>query len=198
MNTLFTDLRYAARMLRKNPGFTAVAVITLALGIGANTSIFSVINGVLLNPLPYAQPDQLVALYWKTPDFDRSSISYPNFLDWIRANHSFSALAAYRADDFNLTGVGEPERVPAEMVSASFFQLLGVKPVLGHLFTPQDDQLGAGPVVLLSAGLWKRRFGSSPEVPGRAITLNGAAYTVLGVIPSSFNYSGNNFHRSDV
>ena len=131
MNALFQDARYGIRMLAKNPGFTAVAVLTLALGIGANTAIFTVANGALLNPLPYWQPDRLAALFSRTPDFPKSTISYPNFLDWVRDNRSFSALAAYRNDDFNLTGVGEPERLPAEMVSASFFPLLGVKPVIG-------------------------------------------------------------------
>src|SRR6266851_2257909 len=121
IETLGQDLRYGVRMLGKNRGFTTVAVLTLALGIGANTAIFSVVNGVLLNPLPYRQPDQLVALYSATAEGDRSTSSYLNFRDWVSDNRSFSALAAYRPDGFNLTGVGEPERVPAEMVSASFF-----------------------------------------------------------------------------
>ena len=136
MGTLIQDLRYGLRMLAKNPGFTAVAIVTLALGIGANTAIFSVVNGVLLNPLPFAQPERLVALYSRTPHFYRASTSYPNFLDWVRGNQTFSALAAFREDDYNLTGMGEPERVPAEMVSASFFPVLGVKPVIGSGFTP--------------------------------------------------------------
>jgi hypothetical protein len=137
MGALLHDLRYGLWMLAKNPGFTAAAVLTLALGIGANTAMFSVVNGVLLNPLPYWQPDRLVALYSRTTDDPRSSISYPNFLDWVRDNRSFSALAAFRADDFNLTGMGEPERVPAEMISASFFPLLGVNPVIGRAFRPE-------------------------------------------------------------
>ncbi len=198
MPTLVADLRYGLRMLRKNPGLAAVAIITLALGIGANTAIFSVINGVLLNPLPYPEPGRLVALYSKTAQFDRSSISYPNFLDWVRDNRSFSALAAYRADDFNLTGMGEAERVAMEMVSASFFPLLGVKPVVGRTFTAHEDQVGAAPVVVISAGLWKRKFGSDPDVVGKSMTLNGVTYTIIGVIPPHFSYVGNNFHRSDV
>lgn len=121
LETFWQDLCYALRMLWKNPGFTAVAIITLALGIGANTALFSVVNGVLLNPLPYFQPDRLVAVYSRTYDDPKFSISYPNFLDWVRDNRSFSSLAAYRSDDFNLTGMGEPERLSAEMVSASFF-----------------------------------------------------------------------------
>ncbi len=198
MRTFIQDLRYGLRMLAKNPGFTAVAVITLALGIGANTAIFSVVNGVLLNPLPYWQPDRLVALYSRNGDFARSSISYPNFLDWVRDNRSFSALASYRQDDLSLTGMGEPERVPGEMVSASFFPVLGVKPVIGRVFQSEEDRLGGAPVALISGGLWKRKFGSSPEVLGKSLTLNATDYTIIGVIPASFYYGGYNFQRSDV
>ncbi len=198
MGALFQDLRYGIRMLAKSPGFTAVAIITLALGIGANTALFSVVNGVLLNPLPYGQPDRLVALYSRDANFAKSSISYPNFLDWVRDNRSFSALAAYRGDDFILMGMGEPERVPGEMISAHFFPLLGVKPVVGRTFLPEEDQAGAAPVVLISGGFWKRKFGSSPEALGKSLTLNGSAYTIVGVIPVDFHYTGNNFHRSDV
>jgi predicted permease len=182
----------------KSPGFTAVAVFTLALGMGANTALFSVVNGVLLNPLPYWQPDRLVALYSKDHDFTYSSISYPNFLDWVRNNHSFSSLAAFLGVDFNLTGAGEPERVPAAMVSANFLPFLGVKPTIGRLFLPQEDQLGARPVVLISGELWKRRFGSAPDALGKTLLLNGTAYTVVGVIPEDFGYGGGIFHRSDV
>ncbi len=198
MGVLFQDLRYGIRMLTKSPGFTAVAIITLALGIGANTAIFSVVNGVLLNPLRYAEPDHLIALYSRQADYDRSSISYPNFLDWVHENRSFSALAAYRPDDFNLSGMGEPERLPAEMVSASFFPLLRVRPVLGRTFLPEEDQTGARPVVLISGGLWKRKFGSSKDALGQSLTLNDVAYTIVGVIPADFHYTGINFHPSDV
>jgi putative ABC transport system permease protein len=200
INEVAQDLRYGLRQLRRNPGFTIVAVITLALGIGANTAIFSVVNGVLLNPLPYSEPSRLVVLYSQTDQFPRSSISYPDFLDWARDNRSFSALAAYRADDFDLTGAGEPERVPAEMVSASFFPLLGVKPVIGRLFTPGEDRVGAAPIVLISAGLWKRRFATSPDVVGKSITLGGADYTIIGVIPADFHYydTRNFLYRTDV
>ncbi len=198
MSTLLQDVKYGLRMLAKNPGFTAVAVLTLALGIGVNTAIFSVVNGVLLNPMPYPQPDRLVALYSRRVQFQRGSISYPNFLDWVRENRSFSALAAFRSDNFTLTGAGEPERVPAEMVSASFFPLLGVKPVIGRSFTAQEDQLGGAPVVMLSGGFWKGNFGASPDVLGKALTLNGTSYTIVGVIPSSFYYTGGNFDPGDV
>src|SRR6516162_7388356 len=193
MGTFVKDLRYGLRMMAKNPGFTAVAVLTLALGIGVSTTLFSVVNGVLLNPLPYPQPDRLVALYSRTADSPRWSIPYPNFLDWVRDNRSFSALAAYREEDYNLTGMGEPERVAGEMVSATFFPVLGVKPALGRTFLPEEDQVGARPVVLISDSLWKRKFGSAPDAVGKTLTLNGAGYTIVGVIPASFHYSGNNF-----
>jgi predicted permease len=195
METLWQDFRYGLRMLAKAPGFTAIAILTLALGIGANTAIFSVVNGVLLNPLPYEQPDRLVALYSRTKQFHRSSISYPNFLDWVRDNQSFSALAAFRGDNFDLTGMGQPVRVAVEMVSADFFPLLGVKPVLGRSFEAKEDQIGAPPVAMLSGGLWATKFGSSRDIIGKTIDLDGKAYAVVGVVPASFRYQGGNFHR---
>ena len=195
METLLQDIRYGVRMLRKSPGFAAVAVITLALGIGANTAIFSVVNGVLLNPLPYPQPEQLVALYQRTPQFAEASIPYPNFLDWQRENRSFSALAAYRAEDFNLTGMGEPERLKGEMVSASLFPLLGVKPGMGRTFMESEDMLGGAPAALISENLWKRKFSSSPDAVGKSLDLNGTLYTIVGVIPASFHYHNENFHE---
>jgi len=196
VETLWQDLRYGLRTLWKNPGFTAAAIITLALGIGANTALFSVVNGVLLNPLPYWQPDRLFALYTRTADNAKFSISYPNFQDWARDNRSFSDMAAYRADDFNLTGMGVAERVSAEMISASFFPLLGVRPVIGRTFLSEEDQMGAAPVVLISGGLWNRKFGGAPDAVGKSLTLNGVAYTIVGVIPADFQYGGNNFGRN--
>src|SRR5215471_18648999 len=196
MQTLWQDIRYGLRMLRKNAGFTAVVVVTLALGIGANTALFSIVNGVLLNPLPFQQPDRLVSLYTRTPEFTRASISYPNFLDWRRDNHSFSALAAFRGEDFNLSGIGDAQRVSANMVSAEFFPILGVKATAGRFFSEQDDQVGAAPVAVISDGLWKRKFASSPDVIGKSLNLNGALYTIVGVLPAHFRYvNGNgNFH----
>ena len=194
LETLLQDLRFALRMLRKNPGFAAVAVLTLALSIGANTALFSVVNAVLLNPMPYDQPDRLFALYSRTPQFATSSISYPNFLDWCRDNRTFSALAAFRGENFNLTGMGTPERVDAEMVSATFFPLLGVRPIAGRLFFDQEDQVGGAPVALITEGFWKRKFASSPDAIGKALTLNGTLYEIVGVIPKTFHYENNNFH----
>jgi predicted permease len=196
MQTLWQDFRYGLRMLVKNPGFTVIVVLTLALGIGANTALFSIVNGVLLNPLPYEQPDRLVALYSRTAEFTRSAISYPNFLDWRRDNRTFSAIAAFRGENFNLTGLGGPERLRANMISATFFPLLGVNPVAGRVFTEQEDQVGAAPVALISEGLWKRKFGASQGAIGKSLTLNGSFCTIIGVIPGSFHYENNNFHTN--
>jgi predicted permease len=194
MHTFWQDARYGARLLWKNRGFTIIAVLTLALGIGANTALFSVVDGVLLSPLPYNQPERLVALYTSRMQFDKGSISYPNFLDWQRENRTFSQMAAYRSDDFNLTGQGEPERLNTQMISATFFPLLGVRPVVGRLFTEQEDHLGGAPVALISEGVWRRKFGGSPDVVGKAVELNGALFTIVGVIPGNFHFHGNNYY----
>lgn len=183
MNTLFQDIRYGLRMLGKNPGFAAIAILTLALGIGANTALFSVVNGVLLNPLPFPNPDQLYELYSKTPVDEHSSISYLNFLDWRKDNHSFSTLGAFRASDMNLTGAGEPERLHGHMISAELFPTLDIPPILGRNFRPEEDQTGSAPVAIISDGLWKRKFGLSPDVINKTIALNGRAYTIVGVFP---------------
>jgi len=200
MNSMLMDVRYALRMLLKNPGFTAVAVLTLALGIGANTALFSVVNGVLLNPLPYPHPHQLVAVAETFPPFAEASISYPNFLDWVRMNHTFEGLAAYRHANFNLTGMGEAQRVNGVQVSADFFPLLGAKPAIGRNFSPQDDRPGAAPVVMLSGRFWRNKFASSPEVLGRVLNLDGKGYTVIGVVPENFYFccESMNFQLGDV
>jgi predicted permease len=190
---ILQDIHYAFRMMRKSPGFTAVAVLTLALGIGANTAIFSIVNGVLLNPLPFPHPQELTLLYEHTTNFEKFSISYPNFLDWQRTNSTFASMAAYRHEDFNITGSGEPERVRGGMVSAEFFPTLGVKPLLGRLFVRDEDGLGAAPVVLLAEGFWQRRFGSARDIIGKQIIMNGDAYTIVGVIPASFHFRAFNF-----
>ena len=183
MMNFFQDLRFGMRMLTKNPGFAVIAILTLALGIGANTALFSVVNGVLLNPLPFPEPNQLYAVYFKTTAFGQGSISYPNFLDWQKQNHSFSLLSAFRSEDLNLTGAGEPERLHGHMISADMFPALGIPPLLGRNFRPEEDQPGAGPVAIIGDGLWKRKFGLSPDVIGRSIALNGQVYTIVGVFP---------------
>jgi len=200
METLWQDLRYSVRILTKSPGFTTIAVLTLALGIGANTALFSVINGVLLNPLPYRNPERLVAVAEKFPPFPEASIAYPNFLDWVRMNHTFETLAAYRHTDFNLTGSGPAQRLNAVQVSASFFPLLGVRPVIGRNFSPEDDKQGAPPEVMLSGRFWKSRFASSPEILGRMLKLDGTGYTVVGVLPENFYFccESMNFQLGDV
>jgi predicted permease len=193
METFWQDLKYGVRMLARSPSFTAIAILTLALGIGANTVLFSVVNGVLLKPLPYLQPDSLVSLAESTAEFESSSISYPNFLDWQRANSTFSSIAAYRGDDFTITGQGETERVRVGMVSSTFFPILGVKMVVGRSFLPEEDRLGAAPVVLISAGLWHRKFGSDPGIVGKTITMNGTGYDVIGIVPGDFRLEASNF-----
>ena len=190
MSALRQDVNYAVRLFRKAPAFTAIAVLTLAVGIGANATLFSVVKGVLLNPLPYPRSEQLAAVYASTPGVDRGPAVYLNFLDWQRQNRTFSSLAIYRNQDFNLTGSAEAERVSGYMISADFFPTLGVLPILGRAFNRDDDQLGAAPVAILGGGFHARKFGSSSEVIGRQITLNGVSYTVVGVIPASFTFYG--------
>ena len=182
MGTFVQDVKYAVRMLVKNPGFALIAILTLALGIGANTALFSVVNGVLLNPLPFASPSRLAAIHWKTPQFEQASITYLNFLDWQRDNRTFEAMAAYREMDFSLTGYGDPQRLHGQQISADFFPILGVQPILGRMIRREEDQVGAAPVALLGEGFWKSKFASSPEVIGKSLTLNDTAYTVVGVI----------------
>jgi predicted permease len=197
---LVRDMRYGLRMLGKSPGFTAVAVLTLALGIGANTALFSVVNGVLLSPLPYAYSDQVVAAANWFPGYGEGSISYPDFLDWVRLNHTFSSLAAYRPAGFNVTGQGDAERVSAMEISASFFPLLSVNPILGRDFSSAEDQLGGAPAVILSGGFWKTKFGSSSDIIGKTLNLDGTDYTVVGVIPENFYFCCEtiNFRLSDI
>ncbi len=188
MTTLWQDLRYGARMLLRSPGVTVVAVLALALGIGANTAIFSVVNGVLLRPLPYEEPDRLVRLSEDSPQVPQMSISYPNFLDWQEQNKVFDGIAAMQFQSMNLTGADEPERLAGRNVSANFFAVLGVRPLLGRAFAPEEDRPGASRVCVLSNGLWQRRFGSDPNLVGKQLTLNGENYTVIGVLPQSYRF----------
>ncbi len=191
MHALLQDVRYALRLLAKSPGFAAIAVITLALGIGANTALFSVVNGVLLNPLPYPHPEQLVTLRESKPNFAMGSISYLNFLDWQKDNRTFASMAILRGNrSFILTGLGEAEQVDAVFVSTGFFKQLGVSPVLGRAFAPGEDRIGAAPTVMITAGFWKRKFGSAPDVLGKSLTLDGRGYTIIGVIPATFDLLG--------
>lgn len=178
------DLRFGLRTLVKSPGFTIVAVIALALGIGANSAIFSVVNAILLRPLPYKNPNQLVVVWENATHlgFPKDTPSPANFLDWRQQSTVFEGMSAFAERSFNLTGVGEPERLDGRRVSANLFDVLGVKPIIGRTFVAEEDQPGTK-VVLLNESLWKRRFGSDPSVIGRAVNLNGEPYTVVGVLP---------------
>ncbi|HEX5423146.1 MAG TPA: ABC transporter permease [Candidatus Acidoferrales bacterium] len=198
LESLFSDVRYAGRMLRKSPGFTIVALLTLALGIGANTAIFSVVNGVLLNPLPYPDPGRLVTVYASKRLYPHGSISYPNFLDWHRLNQCFSFFAVSRATGYLLTGVGKPEELNAAAITSDFFPVLGIKPVLGGNFPQRDDQIGVSHDVVISTDLWQRKFGGSPTVVGREISLDGKGYTIVGVFPGHLNLPMTYFDAVDV
>jgi len=184
------DFRYALRMLQRSPGFTAVAVLTLALGIGANTAIFSVINSVLLGPLPYHDPGGLV-MVWESNSQHRNphnTVSPPNFLDWQSRSTVFSSMAYIADVRNNLTGNSEPEEVVVQAVSANFFSLLGVNPILGPGFTTENGQAGHDNVVILDYGLWKERFAGDPAIVGKSILLNGKPRIVVGVAPQNFNW----------
>jgi putative ABC transport system permease protein len=190
MTNFAQDLRYALRQLRKSPGFTAVAVITLALGIGANTAIFSVVDAVLLRPLPFQKPDRLVSVKPTEPGRrDDVGVSYPAFLDWRSQNHVFAGLSAFRTDDFTLTGRGEPAHLTGAVVSANLFSLLGVGPIEGRNFLATEDLPSSIALpVILDHALWRDRFGSDPHVLGENVTLSGQVFTVVGVMPSGFQF----------
>jgi putative ABC transport system permease protein len=186
MRTLAKNFRFALRRLKNNPGFTVVAVLTLALGIGANSAMFSIVNAVLLRPLPYRDPQKLMLLAEHWPQFPRLSLSYLNFNDWRDQSHSFEAVGAVRNSVMTMTGVAEAERLPSQNVTANLFDLLGVKPESGRVFTAADDRVGAPPVALISHGLWERRFSSSPVVLSQTITLDKQSYSIIGVMPPRF------------
>ncbi|HLX09317.1 MAG TPA: ABC transporter permease [Thermoanaerobaculia bacterium] len=198
VETLLRDLGYGLRMLRNHPGFTIVAVLTLAIGIGANTALFSVVDGVLLRPLPFPHPEQLVRLHESKPNFESGSISYPNFRDWQQQNHSFAAIAIARGSGFSLTGMGAAEQLDADLVSSDWFSLLGVRPLLGRTFLRGEDEVGAAPVVIVSAAFWRRKLGASPAVLGRSLTLDGRAYPIVGVVAADFGFQIPGFLHADV
>ena len=184
LSVLVQDLRYALRSLRRQPLFTSIAVITLAVGIGANTAIFSVVNGVLLTPLPYREPERLVTLWETLKDADRVMVSYPNYLDWRARQRGFEDITIYNQyGSFNLTGQGDAERVRGALVAGNYFQLLGVHPALGRLITPTDDMPASARVAVLSNAFFRSRFGGDPSLVGKSLMLDGVAYTVIGVLP---------------
>jgi putative ABC transport system permease protein len=190
MEVIFKDMRYALRMLIKSPGFAAVAVLTLAIGIGANTAIFSVVNSVLLRPLPFRDPDRLVMLYEnnQTKGHTRVPVAAPNYIDWRNQNQIFEQMAANWVTSFNLASGGDPERLRGARVSAGFFEMLGVQPIRGRVFSAEEDQPGRDNVVLASYGLWQRRFGADPGIIGKTVKLNGQDYTLIGVMPHGFQF----------
>jgi putative ABC transport system permease protein len=194
METFIHDIRFGIRMLAKKPMFSIIAVITLALGIGANTAIFSVVNGVLLRPLPFKEPDRLMMIReTKLPQFPEFSVAAGNFLDWKKQNTVFERLVAYKGSSLNLIGTGDPERLRALNVTEGFFAMLGAHPQLGRDFLAEEDQVGHNNVVILSYGLWQRRFSGDPKILNQTITLNRQAYTVIGVMPATFHFgSGEN------
>jgi predicted permease len=185
MEALLQDLRLALRQLAKSPGFTAVAVLTLALGIGANTAIFSAVDAVLLRPLPYLQSDRLVDLSAANTEPVRFAISYPDLLDFRALTQDFTGVAAYTSQRYNLTGAGDPREIQAAYATANLFDVLGVHPVVGHGFSTQQEN---DPVALLSYGLWAQSFGRDPAILGKAIALDGKSYTVIGVMPPAFHF----------
>jgi predicted permease len=188
MQTLVQDLRYGVRMLAKVPGFTAVAVLTLALGIGANTAIFSVVQGVLLSPLPYSQPDRLAIIMESNPRYTHVWVSYPNFRDWQRNAQSFLQMAAFMQQGYDLTNPGTPEHVVGSAVTAGFFSTLGVRLTLGREFSAQEDQHGGARALVISDRLWKNRFAQNPQVLGKPATLDGVDYFIVGVLPPGFRF----------
>src|SRR5437867_7816757 len=204
LETFFQDFRYAVRTLRKSPGFTAVAVLVLALGIGVNSAIFSVVEGVMLRPLPYPEPDRLVSLWeeiareppanWKTSGATlgggagpkRMNVAPANLADYERQNHVFSEIAGVAVVGKNLTESGSPERIFGEKVNAGYFAVIGAQPAIGRAFTAEEDRAGADRVVIVSHELWQRRFGGDPNLIGHTLLLDGEKFTVIGIMPASF------------
>jgi predicted permease len=201
MHSLIQDLRYALRQLRRSPGFTSIAVLMLALGIGANTAIFSMVNAVLLKPLPYKEADRLVMVWEQNPHrgWFENIVSAANFLDWKKQNHVFEDMAAFESNFFNLSGGSQPEEIAGERVTSNLFSVLGVRPLRGRLFLPEEEKRGTY-AVIVSYGLWQENFGGDPQLVGKPISLNGQAYMVVGILPATFadDYAASFAQRSRV
>jgi putative ABC transport system permease protein len=193
---MLQDLRFALRTFLKSPGFTVAAILALALGIGANAALFSVIDAVLLKPLPYAQPERLIAIFETFLPSGYGSVSTPNFLDWRKQNQTLDHLEAFSVGSLNLQSNGEPERIPTVLATAGLFDMLGVRPIQGRTFLPDEDQPGKPHVVVMSERLWRRRFGADPKLLGSSITLDGQAATVIGIMPASFQFPAGNLTRN--
>src|SRR6185369_11403794 len=185
---MITDLRYGLRWLRKNPGFASLAVLTLALGIGVNTAMFSVVNAVLLSPLPYPEADRIVWMNESGPDVKDRWVSYPNFLDWRARNRSFEAMSTFRGFSVNLTGGDRAENLSARLVSADYFKVMRATPLMGRDFTDEDDKYDAPPVTIISYGIWQQHFGGDPNIVGKQIALDDAPHTIIAVMPASFEH----------
>src|SRR5579871_361884 len=188
MSQVLQDLRYGIRMLAKTPGFTVVAILTLGLGIGANTAIFSVADALLIRPLPYQDPDRLV-IVTNARGPNRRPFSYIRASFLKEHGSSFEGFAPFVSENFNLTGRGDPEQLPAARVAYDFFQVLGIRPALGRSFRPEEDRPGGLPAVLISDSLWKRRFGGDPGVLGQSITLDSVDTTIIGIMPPNFEFA---------
>src|SRR3954464_4589068 len=187
MQTLLSDIRYAFRMIAKQPGFAALAVLAFALGIGANVAIFSVVNAVLLRPLPYPHSERLINIRERTPTFPGGSVSYPNFLDWRAAQHSFTDIALFRRESYNVStpkGGIAPERIGGGRVMFNFLTVLGVAPQIGRDFTEAEDVPKGPKVAMISDKLWRKRFGASREVLGQQLLIDSVPYEIIGVLPS--------------
>jgi putative ABC transport system permease protein len=198
MNSLIQDIRYGLRMIRTSPGFTLVVLLTIALGIAANTIIFSVVNTIVLRPLAYKDADRLAFASQTTSDIKIKPFSVQDYYDWRDNNQVFDHLAAFRWESFNITGDTQPERLLVSQVTANVFPMLGVEPLIGNVFTPNDDKTGANPVVVLSHGLWQRRFGGDPNVVGHSVNLDGQIFTILGVMPADFRFYPSSTMRADL
>src|SRR5437868_5723078 len=195
MRNLAHDLRYGLRLLAKSPGFTAIALLTLTLGIGATAAIFSVVNAVLLRPLPYREPERLVSVFEDASEvgFPRNTPAPGNYTEWKKQRQTFEDVAAMTEGDYNLTGrQGEPEKLGGVAATQNLFSVLGTKPIVGRVFAPEEDRPGAERVALISYRLWRRRFGGDPKLVGQEILLNNQKYSVLGVMPPGFSFPGKN------
>jgi putative ABC transport system permease protein len=186
MNIFLQDLQYALRRLKNDPAFAAVAILTLALGIGANSAIFSIVNAVLLQPLPYREPSRVVVLMEHMTKFPKFTVSYQNYVDFRDQSHSFESVGAVRNYTATMTGEGDPERLSAQMATASMFNVLGIRPEAGRFYTAAEDRVGGAPVALISHGLWQRRFSGSSAALGRSITIDNTPYEIVGVLPASY------------
>src|SRR5262245_41925904 len=188
MQTLLQDLRYGARMLWKKPGFTLIAVVTLALGIGANTATFSVVNGVLLRPLPYKEPERLVRVYSEFPTMNLRKfwISVPEYLDIQKEAKSWESIGAWSAGGVNISATGDPIRVTSARITRSLLETLGVQPALGRIFSPEEDKVGGPRTAIISHSLWQRAFGGQADIIGKEVRINARPFNVVGVMPQGY------------